>query len=81
MTAPAEHPWIAVCGPGRQLLTALILALDGTTVTEIRESPDLPDPEMIVLINPDVMVPDLPPFEFKDLFAPPDQPDISPEDP
>jgi hypothetical protein len=52
---------IALCGPGRTLLTALILALDGEVVSEITESANLPDPGMILLIHPAAS--DLPPWD------------------
>jgi hypothetical protein len=47
----AGPAWIAVCGPGRTLRTALILAVNGTTVTKITESAHLPDPDAIYLIT------------------------------
>jgi hypothetical protein len=43
---------IAYCGPGRTLLTALTLMLDGEHVTAIYETPHLPDPGMILLVSP-----------------------------
>ena len=41
-----------MCGPGREIRTALILAIRGETVTEIRPSPNLPDPDMIFVFDP-----------------------------
>jgi hypothetical protein len=58
---------IAYCGPGRAAATAFILALDGETVDAIEETPHLPDPDMILLVNPAVF--DLPPWpDFRDGF-------------
>jgi hypothetical protein len=43
---------IAYCGPGRTIITALLLMLDGETVDRIEETPHLPDPDMILLVAP-----------------------------
>jgi hypothetical protein len=62
---------IAVCGPGRTLRTALLLLLSGEQVTEITESAHLPDPDLILLIDPD------PVFELSprvELLPPPPDP-------
>jgi hypothetical protein len=51
---------IAVCGPGRTLRTALILAVLGEPADEIQETRHLPDPDSIILL-PDTAF-DLPPW-------------------
>jgi hypothetical protein len=55
---------IAYCGPRRQIRTALILAMLGETVTEIRETGALPDPDAIYLVDDAAFR--SPRFEFTD---------------
>lgn len=66
---------IAYCGPGRRLLTALTLLLDGEHVTAIYETRHLPDPGAIYLIDQAVF--DLPEFEFLLPPRPEAPPDIN----
>jgi hypothetical protein len=63
---------IAICGPGREIRTALLLALRGEVVDEIQASRHLPDPDAIYLIRHEPF--DLPfdlPFDPADYRPPP----------
>jgi len=59
-TPPRRASRIAICGPGREVVTALVLAVHGETVDDIQVSRHLPDPSMIFVITDAPF--ELPPF-------------------
>jgi hypothetical protein len=48
---------IAICGPGRRRLVVLELLLAGEQVTAVYESPDIPDPAAVILVDPAALDP------------------------